>query len=124
MNILLVRSHISIIETDRVGYGWSKVNFSNFSTLPEVIKEIKQQYVKGIGRSTNRIKRFFNLTEGDIVIVPLAKSIAIGIVSGKKTFDLSLTDKKACNLINVNFFRTNEGHTTNPKKVSYTWIRE
>ena len=49
MNILLVRSHISIIETDRVGYGWSKVNFSNFSTLPEVIKEIKQ-----IGRASCR----------------------------------------------------------------------
>jgi len=120
MNILLVRSHISIIETDRVGYGWSKVNFSNFSTLPEVIKEIKQQYVKGIGRSTNRIKRFFNLTEGDIVIVPLAKSIAIGIVSGKKTFDLSLTDKKACNLINVNFFRTNEGHILRIPRKSLT----
>ncbi|ENX59850.1 hypothetical protein F884_02978 [Acinetobacter sp. CIP 102143] len=71
MNILLVRSHISIIETDRVGYGWSKVNFSNFSTLPEVIKEIKQQYVKGIGRSTNRIKRFFNLTD----VVPLIRPL-------------------------------------------------
>ena len=54
------------------------------------------------------------------MIVPLAKSIAIGIVSGKKTFDLSLTDKKACNLINVNFFRTNEGHILRIPRKSLT----
>lgn len=120
MNILLVRSHISIIEADRVGYGWSKANFSEYSTISELVQKIKQEYVKGIGRSTNRIKRFFNLSEGDIVIVPLTKSIAIGVVSGKKSFDINLTDKKGCNLVDVNFFRTNDGHILRIPRKSLT----
>ncbi|TCB47344.1 restriction endonuclease [Acinetobacter sp. ANC 4779] len=124
MNILLVRSHISIIEKDRIGYGWSKVQFSEFSNLPDLIQEIKQQYVKGIGRSTNRIKRFFNLSEGDIVVVPLTKSIAIGIVSGKKSFDITLTDKKGCNLVDVSFFRTNDGHILRIPRKSLTTALE
>ncbi|SFP51029.1 restriction system protein [Nitrosomonas cryotolerans] len=110
MQVIMVRSPMSVLNKDYIGYGWAKVNFSEYETAPEVIQKINQEYPQGIRRHTNKVKRFFNLESGDIVIVPLSKAITIGVVNGKKCFDISLAKDQACNLISVNLFRTHDGH--------------
>lgn len=120
MNILMVRTHLSTIEKDYIGYGWAKVDFSICDNVTHVIEKINHNYTDGIGRHSNSVKRFFNLSKGDIVIVPLSKAIAIGVVSGEKSFDISLANKKSCNLISVNFFRTADGHVLRIPRKSVT----
>ncbi|MBN2825624.1 MAG: hypothetical protein JXQ76_09885, partial [Campylobacterales bacterium] len=89
-NILLVRSPSELIALEQVGYGWSGINFSEYSSDTEVINAIK---TKGwsLGRKANMIKRFFNLKKGDIVVLPFSKSIAIAEVEGTKSYDESVT---------------------------------
>lgn len=120
MKFLMIRSSISVIEKDCIGYGWAKVDFSNCDNADQVIVQINERYENGIGRHSNSVRRFFNLVEGDIVIVPLPKAIAIGVVNGKKSFDLSQAKNKACNLISVNFFRTSEGRVLRIPRKSIT----
>ena len=111
---------MSVVEKDQIGYGWAKVDFSEHENANDVIAKINEEYTNGIGRHSNSIKRFFNLANGDIVVVPLSKAIAIGIVNGKKSFDQNLAKTKACNLISVNFFRTNNGHILRIPRKSLT----
>ncbi|MEE9903739.1 MAG: restriction endonuclease [Acinetobacter haemolyticus] len=120
MKVIMIRSPMSVIDKDYAGYGWAKVDFSKYEIASDVIAKINEEYVDGIGRHSNSIKRFFNLAAGDIVVVPLSKAIAIGIVNGKKTFDQNLAKAKACNLISVNFFRTNNGHILRIPRKSLT----
>ena len=120
MKILMVRSSISVLEKECIGYGWTKIDFSNCESATQVIEQINERYEKGISRHGNSVRRFFNLSEGDIVIVPLPKAVAIGIVNGKKSFDFSQAKNKACNLISVNFFRTSEGRVLRIPRKSIT----
>lgn len=120
MKVIMIRSPISVLEQDYIGYGWTKVDFSKYENAADVITKINEEYTNGIGRHSNSIKRFFNLVSGDIIVVPLSKAIAIGIVNGKKSFDQDLGKVKACNLISVNFFRTNDGHILRIPRKSLT----
>ncbi|MFM6905989.1 MAG: restriction endonuclease [Acinetobacter tjernbergiae] len=120
MKAIMIRSPISVLEQDYIGYGWTKVDFSKYENATDVIAKINEEYTNGIGRHSNSIKRFFNLVSGDIIVVPLSKAIAIGIVNGKKSFDQDLGKVKACNLISVNFFRTNDGHILRIPRKSLT----
>lgn len=120
MKFLMIRSKASIIEKDFVGYGWKKVDFSKCETVNQVIQQINDKYENGIGRKTNSVKRYYNLAKGDVVIVPLTKAIAIGIVNGNKSFDIKLSNDKACNLVSVSFFRTTDGHILRIPRKSIT----
>lgn len=103
-NIYLVRTDEKVIKKGYVGLGWGKVDFSQFQNIRDLLHRIKEQYPNGIGKSKNKIKYFFSLKAGDIVVIPLVKSVAIGIVEGKKNFDVSF-GYKATNLVSVSFFR-------------------
>jgi len=120
MKAIMIRSPMSVLENDYIGYGWAKVNFSEHKNATDVISKINEEYTNGIGRHSNSIKRFFNLENGDIVVVPLSKAVAIGIVNGKKSFNQNLAKTKACNLVSVNFFRTNNGHILRIPRKSLT----
>lgn len=120
MKFLMVRSPISIVEKDFIGHGRAKVDFSEYENISQVIDEINKLYPEGIGRKKNSVKRFFNLKKGDIVLVPIPNAITLGVVNGKKYFDSNEIKNKACNLISVNFFRTNEGRIVRIPRKSLT----
>lgn len=99
-NCYLMRTPSKYIEESLIVYGWEKINFSEFNNATEVLDAIKQEY-SSYGRKGNQIKRFFNLKENDIVIVPMKRAIAIGIVKGEKTYLKG--HKHECNRVAVNF---------------------
>lgn len=82
----LVRTKPSLVEKSRVGIGWSRVDFSKLDDVNEAIKLIKSEY-GGIGRYSNQIRRFFKIKKGDLIVVTLPHSIAIGEATGDMLFD-------------------------------------
>lgn len=102
--ILLVRTDKSIIQQGYVGIGWGRVDFSQYNDVNDLLKDLGD-----VGKSRKNIKRFFNLKSGDIVLVPLHRSVGIGVVSGHKRF--SSEDRKidGCNQISVDFFCSDTG---------------
>jgi restriction system protein len=85
---LLVRSPKALIKSGCVGYGFKAVNFSLFPDATALFDEFKTQ---GINPSRRRkaATRFFNITEGDRILVPLNRTIAIGYATGIKSFEAS-----------------------------------
>lgn len=82
INFVMVRSP-NLIKNSQIGYGWGNVDFSQFSATADLM----EQGFKGVnvGRQTNQIKRYFNLKQGDYVVVPFSGTIAIAEVMGEKT---------------------------------------
>ena len=105
MNILMVRCSLRAVNEGYVGYGWSKVDFSQYKDTKALFEAFKQHYPNGIGRQKNNIQRFFNLKEGDIVIVPSSQSVSIGVVKGEKAFKPEWIQDYACNLVQVEFYK-------------------
>jgi len=93
-----MRSPRELIKADKIGYGWKKVDFSKYDNAEEILKQLNA------GRRKNQIKRFFNLKKGDIVLVPLHCSIALGVVIGKKSYDEEAV-KNTWNQVAVNFHK-------------------
>lgn len=83
VNFVMVRSP-KLIKNNQIGYGWASVNFSQFET----VKDLIDQGFKGIGRGrqTNQIKRYFNLKQGDYVIVPFSGAVAVAEIIGEKSY--------------------------------------
>jgi len=104
--IILVRSPRELIEKGLIGYGWQDIDFSEFKDIDDLFKNGFAG--KNIGRKRNQIKRFFNLKEGDLVVVPFFKSIAIAKVIGKKSFDSSVS--KGSNQISVSYLKDSKGN--------------
>ena len=101
---LMVRSPESLINDNKIGYGWKQINFASHDNINSLIKEIIDKN-GSIGRMTNQVKNYFNLREDDIVIVPLGKSIAIAKVIGEKLFEPLFTRGHGANQVRVEFFR-------------------
>lgn len=120
MSYLLIRTPLKVVKQDKVGYSWKKVNFSQYQSANDVINAIKGNYENGIGRKSNMIKQFFNLKKDDIVIVPLPKSIAIGIVTGDKDYNENFANDYASNLVAVKFFRDIQGNILRISRKSLT----
>lgn len=87
-----------------MGVGWGRADFSQQASAEEVLKTLKD-----VGRNSNSIRYFFNLSVGDIVVVPLSRAIAIGIVSGNKRFVPEFANLNACNQVSVDFFCNDDG---------------
>ena len=83
VNFVMVRSP-KLIKYSQIGYGWVSVNFSQFETVTDLIEQGFQDIDRG--RQTNQIKRYFNLKQGDYVIVPFSGTIAIAEVVGYKSY--------------------------------------
>lgn len=101
----LVRTPLSVIRNNLIAVGWNRVRFE---TLPSP-KAIKQQIntVYGKHRRNQQAAYFAALRAGDIIVVPLSKSIAFGIVADERL----LFDEEAAqngglaNQRRVNFLR-------------------
>jgi len=83
----LVRTPDELIKKSLIGVGWSDYNFSAMSNAEEAIRAINTDF--GVGRRGNQIRRFFNINDNDIVVVPLPYSIAIGRAKGGLMYDKS-----------------------------------
>ena len=105
---MLVRTPKALIKQNKIGIGWSKVNFSEFSTHKDLIKELKSVHPK-FSRARKQVERFFNLEKGDVVIIPSYKSILLAIVSGEKMFDPDFDKGHGANQISVNYLKQANG---------------
>lgn len=85
---MLVRSPRSLLKSGMVGHGWRQVDFSRFDSADDLINYFKEEKINR-GRKTNQIKRFFNLSMGDIALVPAEQAVAVVKVDGKKSYDRS-----------------------------------
>lgn len=105
-NIILVRGPENLAAQALAGYGWREINLSLFNTFIEVEDFIKAKSID-IGRQRNQIKRFFDISEGDIVIVPVYRAILVGIAIGNKSF--AHEPWNGANRVAVNFFKKSDG---------------
>lgn len=104
--IFLVRSPVSLVNEQLAGYGWPQVNFAeaaNFSELMDVFARAGIQP----GRHRNQIKRFFSITKGDIVIVPLQRALALGFATGSRSYAKGVGNGD--NRIGVEYLRHQDG---------------
>ena len=104
--IMMVRSPQVLISQSKIGYGWDSVNFSEYKTV-EVLFE---DGFKGIdvGRKTNQIKNYYNLSEGDLVIIPVSRAIVLAEIQGDKLYMEGVAYGE--NQIKVNFLTNKDGN--------------
>jgi restriction system protein len=81
MNYYLVRTPEELVRKSVVGIGWRDTNFATFSSVDSLL-----QSMGGLGRRANAVRRFFTMKNGDIVVVPLHRSIVVGVVDGGLEF--------------------------------------
>lgn len=108
INFMMVRSP-KLITNNQIGYGWGNVDFSQFDNTTDLINE----GFKGVdvGRQTKQIKRYFNLKQGDYVIIPFSGTIAIAEVIGQKThYPISEGIQFGENRISVRYLKHNDGY--------------
>jgi restriction system protein len=106
--ILLVRSPESLAKKNLAGYGWGEIDFSQYSQFSDLMSYVKEQGMD-IGRHKNQMSRFFNIKEGDILVVPVYRAIIIGIAQGEKSYGKGV--EYGDNRISVNFFKDADGNT-------------
>lgn len=83
--IILVRSPVDLIGQGMAGYGWQHIDFSSYSSFQELMKDVKARGIN-VGRQKNQMSRFFNASDGDIVVVPVHRAIVTGIVRKGKSY--------------------------------------
>lgn len=105
---MMVRSP-NLIANNQIGYGWGSVNFSQFNNTTDLINEGFKDV--NVGRQTNQIKRYFNLKQGDYVIVPFSGAIAIAEVVGEKShYPITEGVQYGENRISVRYLKHKDGY--------------
>ncbi|GGF51988.1 restriction endonuclease [Alteromonas lipolytica] len=84
-NIVLLRSPVALLAEGFAGIGWGQFDLSNCHSAEEVDNCIEASG-HGVGRSRNQLRRFAEIKQGDIIVVPAPARIFIGIATGKKRF--------------------------------------
>lgn len=105
---MMVRSP-KLIKNNQIGYGWGNVDFSRFDNSTDLMKQGFKDV--DVGRQTNQIKRYFNLKEGDYVIVPFSGTIAIAEVIGERShYPITEGIQYGENRISVRYLKHNDGY--------------
>ncbi len=105
---MMVRSP-KLIKNNQIGYGWGNVDFSKFDNSTDLMKQGFKDV--DVGRQTNQIKRYFNLKEGDYVIVPFSGTIAIAEVIGERShYPITKGIQYGENRISVRYLKHNDGY--------------
>ena len=105
----MVRTHEDFVERDLVGYGWSQVDFTQYEDADAVIAAVRGQGYP-VGRRANQIRRFFDMQPGDVVLAPLPRSFALGIVAEDSlTYSPKDVTRDRANLRHVNFIKGEGG---------------
>lgn len=122
--IILIRSPRGLISKNQIGYGWDKINFSEYDSSKDLIKDGFKKKNINLGRKKNQIERYFNLEKDDLVVVPCAGTIAIARVIGKKTFhDFDDKNWYAENRIEVNYLSGADGNVFIPRSILSTELQ-
>ena len=114
--IILVRSSRELISQNQIGYGWENIDFSSYSTDSELIEKGFKNQGNDLGRKTKQVRRYFNLKENDIVIIPVSGAIAIAIVEGTKTYAKNPPEKYSNNRIEVKYLSNSDKNIFIPRK--------
>jgi len=114
----LVRTIPELVEKGIVGLGWVDFKFCDYGDAEEVIKEINNAY--GIGRYGNQIRRFFSISDGDVIVAPLPHSVAIGRAAGGQFYDENYYDEDRANQRKINFPRDPEGRVISIPRSSFS----
>lgn len=103
---LLVRSPAILSHHHQVGYGWPKMNFSDYASADDLMGAFREQNIE-IGRKENQIRRFFNIQHGDLMVVPVNRAILLARATGKKNFSLDVPYGE--NRVGAEFLRNPDG---------------
>ena len=114
-NIILVRSPRELINQNQIGYGWEGIDFSSYVTVNDLIEIGFKEQGYNLGRKTKQIKRYYNLKENDIVIIPVSGAIAIARVEGTKSFLKNPSEKYSNNRIKVKYLSNSEKNIFIPR---------
>lgn len=101
----LVRTEREFVNKELVAIGWSWVNFTEHEDANKIISKMGNH----IGKAGNQIRRFVGMKQGDIVVVPLHKSVAIGIATDKILYSETDKSKDRANQRIVNFLKEEKG---------------
>lgn len=80
MKYYLVRTKPELVEKGFIGIGWSGFKFSEYECSGDLIKAILNKGHK-IPHYKPAIQRFFKMEEGDVIVVPMHKSVVVGKVA-------------------------------------------
>ncbi|GHA64100.1 restriction endonuclease [Photobacterium aphoticum] len=103
---LLIRSPKALIKESTVGYGWSKVNFSEYTTASALLKHGFSEKNINIGKKRKQITRYFNIKQDDLLVIPTTKAIILAIASGNKSFLATPLQPNTHNRIHVDYITT------------------
>jgi len=109
--IILVRTPKSLVEKGLIGYGWKQVVFRDYQDSTILIENGFKANNINMGRKRKQIKLFHDIQEGDIIVVPIKKSIAIGIATDRKDYEATPDERYTNNRIIVEFFKDKNGET-------------
>lgn len=104
--VLLVRSPAVLSHQHQVGYGWSQMNFSGHVSADDLMGAFREQNIE-VGRKENQIRRFFNIQQGDLLVVPVNRAILLARATGEKSFSSETLYGE--NRIGAEFLRNTDG---------------
>lgn len=104
--VLLVRSPAELSHQHQVGYGWPQINFSAYAKVDDLITAFREQNIE-LGRKENQIRRFYNIQQGDLLVVPVNRAILLARATGKKSFSLDVGYGE--NRVGAEFLRNSDG---------------
>ncbi|GAB2991741.1 restriction endonuclease [Psychrosphaera aestuarii] len=105
-NIVLVRSPSELITDNLAGYGWGQANFSAFDSINAICDYLASNGIV-VGRHRNQMKRFYELKNGDVVVIPVHRAIVLGKVQGAKSYGQGIQYGE--NRVSVNYFKDEQG---------------
>jgi restriction system protein len=103
-NYYMIRSTADLVEKGIAGVGWVDFRLNDFANAEEAIAQIIVEW-GSIRKWANQIRRFYKAKEGDIAIVPLPNTVAIGKFKGQISFDETYYDSDRANQHAIDFFR-------------------
>ncbi|HEV2328388.1 MAG TPA: hypothetical protein VGY56_06325 [Verrucomicrobiae bacterium] len=87
-NYYLVRTLTDLVEKGVVGVGWVDFHFNDIPDAEKAIEAIVEDWGwESLGRRANQIRRFYAISEGDVVVAPVPYAVAIGKAAGGLFYD-------------------------------------
>jgi predicted Mrr-cat superfamily restriction endonuclease len=115
----LARTKRHFADRGLIAIGWSDVDFTQYANAKEIVEAIGNKYT--IGRRTNQIRRFVNMRQGDIIVIPLPLSVAIGFVTDDNLiYSPEDKAKDRANQRCINFLKNSSGKLALIPRKSFT----
>ena len=92
-NYYLIKSSEKLVQTGKAGIGWAILKLAELGSFEAASEYLKKNFHgESFGRHANQVRRFYAIKEGDVMLVPLPRKIAVGLATGKKSHDPSFGD--------------------------------